>query len=120
MTANILTPEQQARDMLERMGWEKAQGPSAGDVVELANLISDVGYVTSADRLKELATRFCVEEHPDAVEIAAFVVWAYKVEGVEKAFGEILDEIEAQEIKQPTEEEVGRIMGGGIVVKVYP
>ena len=33
--------EQQARDMLERMGWEEAQNLTAGDVVELANLICD-------------------------------------------------------------------------------
>jgi hypothetical protein len=32
--------EQQARDMLERMGIEDAQSFSAGDVVELANLIA--------------------------------------------------------------------------------
>lgn len=31
--------EQQARDMLERMGVEDAQSFSSGDVVELANLI---------------------------------------------------------------------------------
>ena len=33
--------EQQARDMLERMGVEDAQSWSAGEVVELANLIAD-------------------------------------------------------------------------------
>lgn len=37
-----MTAEQAARDMLERMGWERAQELSAGDVVELANLIADV------------------------------------------------------------------------------
>jgi len=48
------TAEQQARDMLERMGWEKAQELSAGDVVELANLIvvaswiRDTGYTLVA------------------------------------------------------------------------
>lgn len=35
------TPEQEARDMLERIGVEGAQQFSAGDVVELANLIAD-------------------------------------------------------------------------------
>lgn len=37
------TPEQQARDMLDRMGIQRAQAMSAGDVVELANLISAMG-----------------------------------------------------------------------------
>ena len=35
-----LTAEQQARDLLERMGIENAQSFSAGDLVELANLIA--------------------------------------------------------------------------------
>jgi hypothetical protein len=39
------TPEQAARDMLERIGWGdvnlKAQHLSAGDVVELANVIAE-------------------------------------------------------------------------------
>jgi hypothetical protein len=37
----VRTAEQRARDMLERMGVENAQSMSAGDVVELANLISE-------------------------------------------------------------------------------
>lgn len=36
-----MTPEQQARDILERMGMEGAQNFSAGELVELANIISD-------------------------------------------------------------------------------
>jgi len=36
-----MSAEQQARDMLERMGVENAQSWSAGEVVELANLIAD-------------------------------------------------------------------------------
>lgn len=35
-----MTAEQKARDMLERMGVEGAQSFSAGDLVELANLIA--------------------------------------------------------------------------------
>ena len=35
-----MTPEQQARNLLERMGFEDAQGLTAGDLVELANLLS--------------------------------------------------------------------------------
>lgn len=34
-----MTAEQQARDLLERMGVDGAQQMTAGDVVELANLI---------------------------------------------------------------------------------
>jgi hypothetical protein len=33
------SPEQKARDLLERMGYENAQSLTAGDVIELANLI---------------------------------------------------------------------------------
>jgi len=37
-----MTPEQKARDLLERMGFQEAQNMSAGDVGELAQLISDM------------------------------------------------------------------------------
>ncbi len=36
-----MTAEQQARDLLERYGVEDAQSMTAGDLVELANLIAD-------------------------------------------------------------------------------
>lgn len=36
--------EQQARDLLERMGIEDAQSFSSGDLVELANLIAEVHH----------------------------------------------------------------------------
>jgi len=36
-----MTAEQKARDMLERIGVEGAQRFTAGDLVELANLIAD-------------------------------------------------------------------------------
>ena len=35
------TAEQQARDLLERLGWDEAQSLTAGDVCELANLIAE-------------------------------------------------------------------------------
>ena len=41
-----MTPEQKARDLLERMGIENAQSFSSGELVELANFIAD------CDRLK--------------------------------------------------------------------
>ena len=37
-----MTSEDKARDLLERMGFETAHSMSAGDVGELAQLISDV------------------------------------------------------------------------------
>jgi len=40
-----MTAEQQARDMLERMGVEDAQSFSTGDLVELANLIAERDYL---------------------------------------------------------------------------
>lgn len=58
---STISAEQQARDMLERIGVEGAQNFSAGDLVELANLINDskptmvkVGTVSS------LMGNFCV------------------------------------------------------------
>jgi Mg2+/Co2+ transporter CorC len=36
------TAEQEARDLLERLNIENAQSFSAGDLVELANLIAEV------------------------------------------------------------------------------
>lgn len=36
------TCEQQARDILERCGWERAQSLTAGDVCEVANLIAEI------------------------------------------------------------------------------
>ena len=35
------TPEQQARDLLTRLGYPRAETLSSGDVLELANLIAD-------------------------------------------------------------------------------
>ena len=46
-----MTAEQQARDLLERMGIRHAQGFSAGTVVELANLIRDHEQALEALRL---------------------------------------------------------------------
>jgi hypothetical protein len=39
-TVSAVSAEQQARDLLERCGVEDAQSFTAGDVVELANLIA--------------------------------------------------------------------------------
>lgn len=41
MSDHSVTCEQRARDMLERMGWERAQTLTAGDVVELANMLAE-------------------------------------------------------------------------------
>lgn len=45
--------EQQARDLLERCGVEEAQSFSAGDLVELANLIAELNsYRRVNDRFR--------------------------------------------------------------------
>lgn len=44
-----LSPEQRARDMLERMGVRRAQSMTAGDVVELANLIAHHDELQASD-----------------------------------------------------------------------
>lgn len=41
----MITLEQQARDLLERMCIEGAQSFSAGEVVELANMIAEMGQL---------------------------------------------------------------------------
>ncbi len=46
------TAEQQARDLLERMGVAEAQQMSAGDLVELANLIAELDHL--AEQLRAL------------------------------------------------------------------
>ena len=48
-----MTPEQQARDMLERMGVDGAQQMTAGDVAELANLIAYRDRMQSLDKAFE-------------------------------------------------------------------
>lgn len=55
------TPEQQARDMLQRMDVPGAQAMSAGEVVELANLIEE------AERLRALLKETW-DEVPDYVD----------------------------------------------------
>ncbi len=46
--ARTMSAEQKARDMLERMGVENAQDFSAGELVELANLIAQFEMMRSA------------------------------------------------------------------------
>lgn len=50
-TTRAITPEQEARDMLERIGVDEAQAQSfsSGDVVELANLIAAAWRFTRED-----------------------------------------------------------------------
>lgn len=45
------TPEQKARDMLERMGIDRAQSFTSGDVVELANMIAVHDQLVAALKL---------------------------------------------------------------------
>lgn len=57
-----MTAEQKARDMLERMGVEDAQSFSAGDLVELANLIAERDALKAS--LQAMHDEFCAN-HPD-------------------------------------------------------
>lgn len=54
-----MTAEQRARDLLERCGVEDAQSFTAGDVVELANLLAeaeeDVGIIQALRRQRDSA-----------------------------------------------------------------
>lgn len=62
-----MTAEQQARDLLDRMGIEGAQQMTAGDVAELANLIEERERLRSA-AAQELAAereRCAAEVDPD-------------------------------------------------------
>ncbi len=51
-TPNKPTPEQQIRDILERMGVHKAQSYSAGELVELANILAERDYLRLTTREK--------------------------------------------------------------------
>lgn len=79
-----MTAEQQARDMLERIGIEDAQSFSAGDLVELANLISGTAPMPLADgELRTLIEREC-----GSVQRMGDMLWAVKVaRAVERAHG---------------------------------
>lgn len=44
----VISAEQKARDMLQRLGVADAQSFTAGDLVELANLIHDEAWFRSA------------------------------------------------------------------------
>ena len=51
--------EQQARDLLERCGVDDAQSFTAGDVIELANLIAENSQLHSViERIRHLATSY--------------------------------------------------------------
>lgn len=68
------TPEQQARDLMEQCGVEDAQSFSAGDVVALANFISDANdFRDAVEEIRHISTSYTPS--PDVVadiaEIAA-------------------------------------------------
>lgn len=71
-------PEQRARDMLEQMGVENAQSMTSGDLVELANLISNcrkltekVGYGTGASGERWCSVGNVVIEDEDVADLFA-------------------------------------------------
>ena len=58
-----MTPEQEARDILERMEINGAQSMTSGDVVELANIIADYRQlIANADKLRNIVER--IDEYP--------------------------------------------------------
>lgn len=63
-----MTAEQQARDLLVRMGYEDAQSRTAGDVVELANIIRE------RDRLRVDVDRVALIPLPLMREIQSWVI----------------------------------------------
>lgn len=75
MSEPELTAEQQARDMLERMGVEDSQSFSTGELVELANLIDAVSGFTRDDvkRLRLAGIALETDETLNAVDNADYV-----------------------------------------------
>jgi hypothetical protein len=66
-----MTAEQQARDLLERVGVQEAQSFSSGDVLEIANLIAERQALLTALRVMvgiyvELARR-SGEREPESI-----------------------------------------------------
>jgi hypothetical protein len=69
----MISAEQEARDMLERLDVEDAQSFTAGDVVELANLIAEASRLRAVvERVRHLATTYTPS--PDVVEDIAAAV----------------------------------------------
>jgi hypothetical protein len=77
----MTTLEQQARDLLERIGVEDAQSFTAGDLVELANIIGQAARAAPAQPAKTAKQRYdeleVAAEEPDPVErLRAFCSFA--------------------------------------------
>jgi len=81
-----MTAEQKARDMIERItGRPEAQQLSAGDVVELANLIN--GSLPAAP-MTEDELRTLIERECGPVQRLGDMLWAVQVaRAVERAYG---------------------------------
>lgn len=62
--SNPKTLEQQARDILEGCGWDDAQSCTAGDVIEVANLLADLRRYKTAGR-DIASTLLALSESPD-------------------------------------------------------
>ena len=54
------TPEQEARDIIERAGYKDAQSLSSGDVVELANILNRVHGMRNIIHGEEFDNLMCV------------------------------------------------------------
>lgn len=67
-----MSAEQQARDMLEAMGYEDAQQRTAGDVVFLANLIRRAERAEAErDEFSRSIDRICTERDKQLLRVAA-------------------------------------------------
>ena len=77
----IPTPEQAARDLLERMDVSYAQGLTAGDVVELANLIANARALYHAlhEMTEDLEARWNMDDPRTNPGIRANVAQARRV-----------------------------------------
>lgn len=67
MSNDTTTPEQAARDMLERIGLPDAQTLTAGDVIELANAVADAWRYRRLLQALPLVARGDIEIHPGRV-----------------------------------------------------
>lgn len=83
------TPEQQARDMLERMGVPNAQSYTSGNLVELANLIAD-SQCRPAPEQDATTWRFIEEHDIDPVHVCILELRA-RVEALEKMRSSTID-----------------------------
>jgi len=81
--SDVLTPEQEARDLLERMWVDDAQDWSAGDVAELANILA---RLAEAERLlSESEALLCDPQGGAVANELAKRIQAHQMRGADSA-----------------------------------